>query len=59
MNQFKNAWNFYLNHWQYFALLAAPILAIEVVTAIRNIFIYCLRLQKSLSRDNLDSFNVY
>ena len=33
MNQFKNAWNFYLNHWQYFALLAAPILAIEVVTA--------------------------
>jgi hypothetical protein len=33
MNQFKNAWSFYLNHWQYFALLAAPILAIEVVTA--------------------------
>ena len=33
MNQFKDAWNFYLNHWQYFALLAAPILAIEVVTA--------------------------
>ena len=33
MTQFKNAWNFYLNHWQYFALLAAPILAIEVVTA--------------------------
>ena len=33
MNQFKSAWNFYLNHWQYFALLAAPVLAIEVVTA--------------------------
>ena len=33
MNQFKSAWNFYINHWQYFALLAAPILAIEVVTA--------------------------
>ena len=33
MNQFKDAWNFYLNHWQYFALLAAPILAVEVVTA--------------------------
>ena len=33
MNQFKDAWNFYLNHWQYFALLAAPVLAIEVVTA--------------------------
>ena len=33
MNQFKDAWNFYLNHWQYFALLAAPILAIEIVTA--------------------------
>ncbi len=33
MNQFKDAWNFYLNHWQYFALLAAPILAIEVATA--------------------------
>ena len=33
MNQFKSAWNFYLNHWQYFALLAAPILAIEVVSA--------------------------
>ena len=33
MNQFRDAWNFYLNHWQYFALLAAPILAIEVVTA--------------------------
>ena len=33
MNQFRDAWNFYLNNWQYFALLAAPILAIEVVTA--------------------------
>ena len=29
MNQFKDAWNFYLNHWQYFALLAAPILAVS------------------------------
>ena len=33
MNQFRNAWNFYLSNWQYFALLAAPIFAIEIVTA--------------------------
>ena len=33
MNQFKDAWNFYLNHWQYFALLAAPVLVIEIVSA--------------------------
>ena len=33
MNQFRNAWNFYSSNWQYFALLAAPIFAIEIVTA--------------------------
>jgi hypothetical protein len=33
MNQFMSAWKFYFNHWQYFALLAAPIFAIEIVTA--------------------------
>jgi hypothetical protein len=33
MNQFKNAWNFYFNNWQYFAVLAAPVFAVEIATA--------------------------
>ena len=33
MNQFKNAWNFYFNNWQYFAVLAAPVFVIEIATA--------------------------
>ena len=33
MNQFNNAWNFYFNNWQYFAVLAAPVFAVEIATA--------------------------
>lgn len=33
MNQFKSAWNFYLNNWQLFAVLAAPVFFVEVATA--------------------------
>ena len=33
MNQFKSAWNFYLNNWQFFAVLAAPVFFVEVATA--------------------------
>tara|TARA_B100000767_G_scaffold199518_1_gene186485 strand:- start:115 stop:789 length:675 start_codon:yes stop_codon:yes gene_type:complete len=33
MNQFKHAWAFYINHWQYFLMLAAPVMAIEVIAA--------------------------
>ena len=33
MNQFNNAWNFYFNNWQYFALLAAPVFAVEIAIA--------------------------
>jgi hypothetical protein len=33
MNQFNNAWNFYFNNWQYFAILAAPVFAVEIATA--------------------------
>ena len=33
MNQFKNAWSFYFNNWQYFAVLAAPVCAIEISIA--------------------------
>lgn len=30
MNQFKTAWNFYFNNWQFFAVLAAPVFVIEI-----------------------------
>ena len=33
MNQFNSAWNFYFNNWQYFAVLAAPVFAVEIATA--------------------------
>ena len=33
MNQFSNAWNFYFNNWQFFAVLAAPVFFVEVSTA--------------------------
>ena len=33
MNQFKHAWNFYLNNWQYFFILAAPVMFIEGLVA--------------------------
>ena len=33
MNQFNNAWNFYFNNWQYFALLDAPVFAVEIAIA--------------------------
>ena len=33
MNQFKHAWTFYINNWQYFLMLAAPIMAIEAIAA--------------------------
>ena len=33
MNQFKHAWTFYINNWQYFLMLAAPVMGIEVITA--------------------------
>ena len=33
MNQFKHAWNFAFNNWQYFLILAAPVMAVEIATA--------------------------
>ena len=33
MNQFRNAWNFYFNNWQFFAILAAPVFFVEVAAA--------------------------
>ena len=33
MNQFRSAWNFYFNNWQFFAVLAAPVFFVEVATA--------------------------
>jgi hypothetical protein len=33
MNQFKHAWDFYLNNWQYFFMLAAPVMFIEGLVA--------------------------
>ena len=33
MNQFKSAWNFYFNNWQFFAVLAAPVFFVEIATA--------------------------
>ena len=53
MNQFKHAWAFYINHWQYFLMLAAPVMAIEVITA------YMLMPLQNLTQpeDMLDFFN--
>jgi hypothetical protein len=33
MNQFKHAWVFALNNWQFFLLLVAPVMTVEVATA--------------------------
>jgi hypothetical protein len=33
MNQFRSAWNFYFNNWQFFAVLAAPVFFVEVAAA--------------------------
>jgi len=33
MNQFRSAWNFYFNNWQFFAVLVAPVFFVEVATA--------------------------
>lgn len=33
MNQFRSAWNFYFNNWQFFAVLAAPVFFVEVAVA--------------------------
>jgi len=53
MNQFKHAWAFYINHWQYFLMLAAPVMAIEVIAA------YMLMPLQNLTQpeDMLDFFN--
>ncbi|MDA0713146.1 MAG: hypothetical protein O2897_04075 [bacterium] len=32
MNQFKHAWVFALNNWQFFLLLVAPVMTVEVAT---------------------------
>ena len=33
MNQFKSAWQFAYNHWQFLAVMAFPVFLVEVITA--------------------------
>ena len=50
MNQFYNAWNFYFNNWQYFALLAAPVFVVEIAIA------YLLIPIENISPEDLTEF---
>ena len=50
MNQFKNAWSFYSNNWQYFAVLAAPVCAIEISIA------YLLMPLENISPEDIGDF---
>ena len=33
MNQFNQAWNFYLGNWKFFIMLSAPVMMLEVAMA--------------------------
>ena len=33
MNQFNQAWNFYLRNWKFFIMLSAPVMMLEVAMA--------------------------
>jgi hypothetical protein len=50
VNQFNNAWNFYFNNWQYFAVLAAPVFAVEIATA------YVLLPLENISPENIADY---
>jgi hypothetical protein len=50
MNQFNSAWNFYFNNWQYFAVLAAPVFAVEIATA------YLLLPLENISPENIAEY---